>query len=189
MPYLQNALGSLIASLVSLYLIAVVLRFLLELLNVEFRNPLVQAVATATNPPLRVLRRFIPELYGLDLAAVFLIWGLALVKLVLGLWVADYAFQWSGALVLSLADGLNTLVWVLLFAVLARVVLSWVAPRSYHPAARAVAGLSEPVMAPFRRLLPAFGGLDFSPILTLLALRTVQQLLLAPLRDLGAGML
>ena len=189
MTYFQHALVSLLETIIGLYLIAAVLRFLLELLRVDFHNPLVRTIATITTPPLRILRRFIPELYGLDLAAVVLIWLIELVKLTLRLFVADHDFNWSGALIVSLANGLNAIVWVLLLAVLIRVVISWVAPASRHPAVRLVSGLSEPVMAPFRRLLPSFAGLDLSPILTLMALRLVQQLLLAPLLNMGAGML
>lgn len=185
----QHALVALIETIAGLYLIAAVLRFLLELLRVDFRNPLVQTIAAITNPPLRILRRFIPELYGLDLAAVVLIWIIELVKLTLRLVIADHSFGWSGALVLSLANGLNAVLWVLLIAVLIRVVASWVAPRSRHPVVHLVDGLSEPVLAPFRRILPPIAGLDLSPILTLLALRLVQQLLLAPLLDVGAGLL
>ena len=189
MTYFQHALVSLLETIIGLYLIAAVLRFLLELLRVDFHNPLVRTIATITNPPLRIVRRFIPELYGLDLAAVVLIWFIELIKLTLRLFVADHDFNWSGALIVSLANGLNAIVWVLLLAVLIRVVISWVAPGSQHPAVRLISGLSEPVMAPFRRLLPSFAGLDLSPILTLMALRLVQQLLLAPLLNMGAGML
>lgn len=189
MPYFQNALTPVIDTIAGLYLTVVALRFLLELVGVDYRNPLVQTIAAITNPPLRMLRRFVPGLYGIDLAALVLIWIIALGKLVLRLWVADYSFHWSGALVLSLADGLSAMLWVLFIAVLVRVVLSWVAPHSQHPAVRIITGLSEPVMAPFRRILPSLGGLDLSPILTLLALRLVQQLLLTPLTDFGAGLL
>ncbi len=189
MPYFQNALATLGETIVGLYLVAMVLRFLLELLRVDYRNPLVQTIVTVTNPPLRVMRRFVPGLYGFDLAAPILIWLLELAKLVLRLWATDYSFNWSGALVLSFAEGLNSVVWIFLLAILIRVILSWVAPATNHPAARVIYGLSEPVMRPFRRLLPSFGGLDLSPILTLMTLRFVQQLLLTPLTNFGAGLL
>ena len=189
MPYLNNALASLIETIVGLYLIAVILRFLFQLLRVDFRNPLVQAVIIVTNPPLRLLRKFVPGLYGIDLTVVVLIVLVGLIKLALPLLVAGYSFRWGGALVLSMVYSMDTITWVFLIAILARVVLSWVAPRSHHPAAHIVAELSEPLLAPFRRLLPPFGGLDFSPIVALLALRMVQQLALAPLVNLGASLL
>lgn len=189
MPHIQNALGSLTATLAGLYLVVAILRFLFQLLRVDFRNPLVRTIVAITNPPLRLLRRVIPGLYGIDLAAVVLIWSIGLLKLALVLVIAGHPFRWSGALIVSLADSLDTLVWVFLIAVLARVVVSWVAPRSHHPAIRIVEGLSEPVMAPFRRLLPPLGGLDLSPILTLLALRLAQQIVVAPLLDFGVRLL
>ena len=185
----MSAPASLIQTVIGLYVIAVILRFLFELLRVDFRNPLAQMIVAVTNPPLRVMRRFIPGLYGIDLSAVALIWILELVKLAAPLMLAGYPFGWSGALVLSLAEGLNSVVWVFLLAVLASVVVSWVAPRSAHPAVRIVDDLSRPVMMPFRRLLPPIGGLDFSPIATLFALRLAQQFLLSPLAEFGARLL
>ncbi|MGR3912975.1 MAG: YggT family protein [Gammaproteobacteria bacterium] len=184
-----NALSSLTAAVLSACLLALILRILFQALRVDAHNPLVRAVLAATTPPLRFLRRFVPGIYGIDLAPAALFALLALAKIALPLLLAGYAFRWSGALVFGLADALDTLVWVMLLAVLARVALSWVAPGASHPAARLVAQVSEPVMAPFRRILPALGGLDFSPILTMMALRMVQNWALSPLAEWGARLL
>lgn len=56
------------------------------------------------------------------------------------------------------------------FVVLVHIILSFVAPMSGHPAAVLVNQLAEPLMAPFRKILPDMGGLDFSPILLFLLL-------------------
>ena len=189
MSSFQTALLSFAETIVGLYLYAMILRFLLELLRVDFRNPVVQTMVFITNPPLQIMRRFIPRLYGINLAAVVLIWVISLLKLTLQLWAGDHSFNWSGALMLSFANSLDTIVWVFLLTVLVRVVLSWVAPASNHPAARVIYALSEPVMAPFRRILPSLGGLDLSPILLLFAFRLLQQLLLTPLTNFAAGLL
>ncbi len=185
MPYLQNAMGFVIDTVVGLYLTALILRFLFQLLRMDFRNPLVQMMVVITNPPLRFMRKVIPGLYGVDLAMVVLILLVGLIKLTLPLLLAGYRFGWSGALVLSLADSLDTVVWIFLIAVLARVVVSWVAPRAHHPALSIIAHLSEPIMAPFRRILPPIAGLDFSPIATLMTLNLIQKLALTPLTDYG----
>ena len=185
MPPLQNPFASLLAAALGAFLLVMTLRILFQALRVDFRNPLVQVVVSVTSPPLRFLRRFVPGMYGVDLAPPVLFMLLAFAKTALPLLVSGYAFRWSGALLFGLADALHTLVWIVLLSVLARVVLSWVAPASTHSGARLIAELSEPVMQPFRRLLPAFGGLDFSPILALLALRLVQQWALSPLAQLG----
>jgi YggT family protein len=70
-----------------------------------------------------------------------------------------------------------TLIDLYSLVVLAAVVMSWVRmdPRR-HPAARIVYTLTEPVLAPIRRALPLVGGLDFSPMVLLIALRVLRGL-------------
>ena len=189
MPHFQNAFATLAETLLGLYLVAVILRFWFHTLRLDFRNPCVRAVGNITRPPLAFLWKFIPACYGVDLAALVLIIALGMAKLSLELWLGGYPFTWSGAVVVSLARALDTMVWIFIAAILGRVILSWVAPRSDHPAAKIVYGLSAPLMNPFQRVLPTFGGLDFSPILALLSLRLGQQILLSPLSAWGAQLL
>ena len=54
------------------------------------------------------------------------------------------------------------------------IILSWVAPGSGHPAVYLLYQITEPVMAPFRKLLPAMGGMDFSPILVFILINVIQ---------------
>lgn len=61
--------------------------------------------------------------------------------------------------------------------VLAAVVMSWVRMDRRHPLATIVYSLTEPVLAPIRRALPPIGGLDFSPMVLLIALRALRRLL------------
>ena len=165
-----------------------VVRVLAEQFGVSYHNRVVRFVAAITEPTLRIFRRFVPRLYGFDLAGVVAIWFLATLKIVLRLWGAGYQINWFGAVVVGFGDALNSVVWILLAAILVGVVLSWVAPRSQHPAVYLVLALSEPVMRPFRRLLPTPGGLDFSPLLALLAMNFIQKLLVAPILNFGYGL-
>jgi YggT family protein len=61
--------------------------------------------------------------------------------------------------------------------VLASVILSWIRLDPENPIVRVVDALTEPVLGPIRKILPDFGGIDFSPMLLLLALRFVRGLL------------
>ena len=72
---------------------------------------------------------------------------------------------------------LATLVDLYSLVVLAAVVTSWVQVDWRNPLMRIVYNLTEPVFAPIRRLLPVMGGLDFSPMVVLLALRALRRLL------------
>ena len=57
---------------------------------------------------------------------------------------------------------------------LAMIILSWIAPGSNHPAIYLLYQITEPVMAPFRKLLPPMGGLDLSPILVFILINVIQ---------------
>lgn len=61
--------------------------------------------------------------------------------------------------------------------VLLAVIASWLKLPAEHPLVRVTSALTEPLLAPIRRALPSSGGLDFSPMLLLLALRLLQRLI------------
>jgi YggT family protein len=69
-----------------------------------------------------------------------------------------------------------TLIDLYSLVVLAAVVMSWLRVDPRHQLARIVYRLTEPVLEPIRRVLPSAGGLDFSPLVLLIALRVLRRL-------------
>lgn len=65
------------------------------------------------------------------------------------------------------------------FILLARVLLSWVQVDPYNPIVRVLHQLTEPVLAPIRRLLPQTGPMDFSPIVAFVALIILERLVIS----------
>ncbi len=63
------------------------------------------------------------------------------------------------------------------FAIIARALLSWFRPRYYHPVARFLIQITEPLLAPLRRYIPPVSGLDITPMVALLILWFVERLL------------
>jgi len=57
-----------------------------------------------------------------------------------------------------------------MFAIIIRVVLSWISPGNYNPAVAIIHALTEPVLRPFRRWVPSLGGIDISPIIAIILL-------------------
>jgi YggT family protein len=57
------------------------------------------------------------------------------------------------------------------FVILVRIVLSWVAPNSYNPMVAMLNTIAEPILRPFRRMIPSIGGLDISPIFAIVLLK------------------
>ena len=184
MSALNEILGYLIQTALSLYMVAMLLRFLLQLVKADFYNPISQFLVKITNPLVIPLRKVIPGLGGLDLASLLLavlLQVLAIVALMLlnGLGMPNPLML----IVWSVLGIVGLLVNIYFFALLAMIILSWVAAGSGNPAIALLHQITEPVMAPFRKILPAMGGLDFSPILVFILINVIQ----IALRHLAGG--
>lgn len=189
-PYVDNAATFLIGTLFYLYILVVMLRFLLQLVRADFYNPISQFIVRVTQPPLAPMRRVIPGVGGIDMAAVVLLLGLKGIELWLLLAIGGRGeAAITGVVVLAIAELLHLAANVYLFSILVQVVISWVNPGLYNPVTSLLHSLTEPVMAPARRLVPPISGLDLSPIVVLIGLQLAQYLVVAPIRDIGARML
>lgn len=183
MSGLIEALIYIIQTLGSLYLLIVLLRFILQLVRADFYNPLSQFVVKATKPLLTPLRRIIPGFAGLDLASLILAILVQLLLMVVTLTLMGYNV---GGFILQLlvwsVIGVTSLfLKVFFFAMIISVILSWVAPGSYNPGAQLVNQICEPLLAPFRRLLPNLGGLDISPIFAFIAINLADRFIIGGL--------
>ena len=167
----------LIQTVFGFYILAVMLRLLLQWVRADFYNPLVQFLVRITNPPLLPLRRIIPGYRGLDLAAVALAFALQLIEVLLVALLFGRALGVGGLLLLTVMELLKLLINIYLWGVIIQAVLSWVNPDPYHPAARVLAQLTAPLLRPARRLLPPISGVDLSPMLVVVALIFVSLLL------------
>ncbi len=75
---------------------------------------------------------------------------------------------------------------IYMWIIIIRAVLSWVNPDPFNPIVRFIAQVTEPVMAPVRRWLPIRGlGIDFSPVVVLLAIFFLQSFLVKSLFELS----
>ena len=182
MNSLNTAAIYLIQTLGSLYLLIVLLRFLLQLVRADFYNPLSQFIVRATKPLLMPLRRLIPGYGGLDFASLVLGIAIQLVMLIMIILLMGYALPNILLLVSWAAIGVLALfVKIFFFALIISVILSWVAQGSYNPAVILINQLCEPILAPIRKILPALGGLDLSPIFAFIAIRLFDMLVIANL--------
>lgn len=185
MSYFANAGVILVEFVFGLLIVLVVLRVLLQLVRANFHNPICQFLYRATNPVMIPLRKVIPGWRRLDVAGVLLVWLLFVVKAALVFALARSLPALPGLFVIALADMLGWLLVFLLVLIFVRVVLGFVGGDSRHPIVPLVFQLTEPVLAPIRRRLPAPGGIDLSPLLAFLVIALARALIVAPLLDLG----
>ena len=166
----------------SLYVSICLLRLILPIVNASFLNPLSQLIFKATEPGIKPLRIFLPSFGTFSLAA--LIWALLIQLLILVILFSIQGMALSNisiALYLGIAfiKLLNSLLDLYFFGLIVIIIASFIAPYSSHPALQLVRSFIEPVLTPIRKLLPPMGGLDFSPMVLMLAiivLRTLFQI-------------
>ena len=74
----------------------------------------------------------------------------------------------------SVAYTINAILNIYFYAVIGSVIISWIAPGSYHPAPQLIMQLTEPLFKLFQKVIPPIGGLDLSPIFIFLAIQLIQ---------------
>ena len=187
--YLTDALLFLVNTLFSIYILLVVLRFLLQTVRADSRNPVSRFLLQATGPPLRLLRRFIPGFGGIDWSCITFMLALQVIELSLtSLLAYGSSFALTGLVVLSAAELLKLIIYIFIFVIFVQIILSWINPGTYNPVTVLLYQLSEPLLRPARRILPATHGIDFSPILVFIVLQLSLILLVRPLDDLGRAL-
>ncbi|MGJ8688865.1 MAG: YggT family protein [Gammaproteobacteria bacterium] len=181
----MGSLGSagylIVSSLGGLYILAVLLRFMLQVARADFYNPFTQAIVKVTDPTVRLFRRFIPGFRGFDFASLLLALVAQCIATTLLIYFSGYALPGIGLIVSWSSVGLLSFILNILFwSMIISIVSSFIAPFSRHPGLVLVRQLTEPVMEPLRRLLPSMGGLDFSPIFLFLALQIIRVIFIDP---------
>lgn len=183
--YITTPLIFLIDSLLSLYILAVVLRFLLQWVKADFRNPVCQVLVTATHPPLKVLRRFVPPLGQIDSSSIVLALLLQMLTNISILLLQKVDSTFVTLFIFSCAHLLELTLNIFIFAVFAQALLSWFNPNHYNPAFALFANLTAPILNACRKVIPNVGGLDFSPLAALMLLQISKMMLLPPLERLA----
>lgn len=156
------------------FTLALLVRFAMQWTRTPFRNPLGQFVIAVTDWMVRPLRRWVPGLFGLDLASLFLawLWQVAYQGIALGLSGVLLAVSPAPTLVVALLALLEVVkigLYLVMGAVLIAAIFSWVNP--YAPLAQVFNSVTGPWLRPFRRVIPPVGGVDLSPLALLLALQ------------------
>lgn len=176
-----NALYFLINVLFQLYLGALLLRVLLQIVRADFYNPLSQLIWKVTNPPVQPLRAVLPKYGAYDTAALVVLYAVALLYVGLMSWLfalplGFFTLLWFALLkCVVLAINLYTL------SLFAQAILSWMGPGVNNPAANILYSLNEPLLRPVRRFIPPIANLDLSPLAVMLLLQVLLRLVpLAP---------
>ncbi|MBR9728223.1 YggT family protein [Shewanella intestini] len=182
----MNAMTFLINTVFDLYLMVVILRFWLQLVKADFYNPFSQFIVKATQPIVAPMRRTLPSIGSIDTATVVFALAVISIKYVLLISLSanipviamiDQIMNASlsgvakgGYVVLSIVVTLLKQTGMLLFwMLLIRAILSWF-NQGYNPVVMIMGQLTEPLIAPIRRIIPPIGGIDLSVLAMFIAM-------------------
>jgi len=177
---MQDALIFLFKSLTSIYLLAFLLRFIMQTVRAGYDNPLAEVVFKVTSPLVVPARRILPSVAGLDAPTLAVLVVLEIVVTVALLWLLNLALPAPVVLLYSLLRLVLLTLWFYTGAIIVYAILSWFGNRGGNPIAMMLGNLVEPVLRPARRLLPPIGGFDLAPLIVILLLQATMLALPLP---------
>jgi len=165
-----SAIVFVVNALASLYLLVLLLRFWMPWLRADFRNPLAQGILRFTNPLVIPVRRIVPSFGRLDTATVLVAFIVQYLTVLVLLLILGQSADFVSIAITSIVKLTVLSINLFVYAIFIRIILSWLSPGGYNPATAIIETLTEPVLRPFRRLIPSMGGFDISPVFAVILL-------------------
>jgi YggT family protein len=177
---MNDALYFVLNTLLTLVVVVFLLRVLMPMVRADFRNPVGEAVLKITNPLVLPLRRVFRPGRRVDVASIVALLIVQFAKTIVLLLVRGAALRPDTVLVAGLFGLVILVIQFFFYAVLIYAIMSWFGGASYSPVGLVLGRLVEPLLAPFRRIIPPIGGLDLSALFLMIALQAVLILLRSP---------
>ncbi len=167
---ISSAIVFIVNALTSLYLLVLLLRFWMPWLRADFRNPLAQGILRFTSPVVVPVRRVVPSFGRLDTATVLVAFVIQYLTVLLLLLILGQTAGIVAIAVTSIVKLVVLSINLFVYAIFIRIILSWISQGAYNPATAIITTLTEPLLRPFRRVIPPLGGFDISPIFAIILL-------------------
>ncbi|HTN94663.1 MAG TPA: YggT family protein [Gallionella sp.] len=165
-------------------------RFLLQWLRAPMRNPVGEFIMAISDFAVLRARRYIPPMFRLDSASLLLALVVELIYLGLTLSIDGYPFvhfPLLGLSALSIVKLIKISVYLLMSALVAQAILSWVNP--FTPLAPLLAAITYRFLRPIQRILPLVGNVDLSPLVLLVICQIILLVPLAMMESLASRLL
>ena len=165
----QEALLFLLDVVLQSFAAILLLRFHLQWLRAPMRNPIGEFVMVFTDFLVLRARRYVPSAWGFDSATLLLALLVETLYLTCVMWIQGYlghVFPLPGLLILAAVKLFKISLYLLMGAVFAQAILSWVNPHT--PVASVLDVITRRFLQPLRRIVPMLGSVDLTPMLLLI---------------------
>lgn len=163
----------------SLCIFVVLLRILLQFFGANSNNPVCQMTAKMTNPIILPLKNILPRVGRVDLASLLVLFILEFIKFSVFGWLQHVSAPLLFLLLMSFTDILLQMVNAIFYAIIIRVILSWInSPGSYY-INEILYAITEPMLSRIRCYIPPIAGMDLSPLVAFVILKVIEILILS----------
>lgn len=143
----QDPIVMIIRMLGEMYAFIIILRFLLQIANADYYNPISQTIARLTNVPVLAISRVLPRIGKVDISSLLyaLVIKMAVIFAIILLSTNIAMPSIVGIFLLGLVGVFDAILTIYFWAVLGSVIISWVAPGSYHPGPQLIQQITAPL--------------------------------------------
>lgn len=175
----QQVLMFLVQFIFGLYGFAIVARIWLRLIDADYHHPFVASIAKTTGPVVKRLQKYIPDLGKMENASIVFLLLLILIKLLLVSFISGHVPRAAGLIAWTLSSTIEVGCDTIFYVMIIMAILSWI-PNAQPGLASLFTQMTAPILAPIRRFVPLFAGMDLSPIVVLVIIQIIEMLLVQP---------
>lgn len=152
------------------------LRFILRFMHVGSLHPINQVILKITNPIIMPINKMLPDNHykRIDIACLVLLTTVCIIKFCLiGSIFFTEMFSVGLLITFTIADLIVQPLNLLFYAVIIRVIISWINPNFKNPLADLLTIVTEPILGSIRRHVPIIAGFDFAPLIAVIGIKVI----------------
>lgn len=179
MAVLHNVTLFLVNIFFSLCIFVILLRILLQFFRANINNPICQMIAKISNPVVLPLRKILPRVSFIDIASIIIFFLVEIIKFTTLGFIQNISIGLMPCIIMSITDMLLQTIDMLFYAIIIRVILSWIQSPNTYQLAEVVYVITEPMLSRIRRVIPLIAGLDLSPLVAFVLLKVISIVILS----------
>lgn len=167
----------LISIIFNIYFWAVIVRIILQAIRADYYNPLSQLVIKVTDFPLKFFHKILRYKNGIDFAACVLAFLVMLLKVALLMLLIGLRIHPINLLLFAVFDFISQVLNLYFYFIIIVAISSWFSQSRTSPIIAVLDRMTNPILKPIRKIIPAVAGFDFAPLVLIVIIIFLKMLL------------